>query len=154
MTGSPIVTVNMWLDSPEPGGDVQVPPFVGFVDGPMHWLFNKGSLVKEVRHLSIVASGADELARMDNSSIAAAAHAQITRAIPALRARTLHRSLVVREPRATFSLAPGGPARPGPVTRLKGFYLAGDWTDTGLPGTIEGAVRSGYAAADAVLSAG
>ncbi len=38
---------------------------------------------------------------------------------------------------------------PGPVTRLKGFYLAGDWTDTGLPGTIEGAVRSGYAAADA-----
>ena len=153
MAGSPIVTVNMWLDTTASEREAEVPPFVGFVDGPMHWLFNRGSLVKGVRHLSIVASGADELARMDNSSIAAAAHAQITRAIPALRTRTLRRSLVVREPRATFSLAPGGPARPGPVTRLKGFYLAGDWTDTGLPGTIEGAVRSGYAAADSALSA-
>jgi phytoene dehydrogenase-like protein len=60
----------------------------------------------------------------------------------------------VREPRATFSLAPGAPPRPGPRTPLPGFYLAGDWTDTGLPGTIEGAVRSGHAAADALLADG
>ena len=88
---------------------------------------------------------------MDNASIAEAAHAQIRRAIPALAGRGIERSVVVREPRATFSLAPGGPRRPGCLTGLEGFFLAGDWTDTGLPGTIEGAVLSGHAAADAAL---
>jgi predicted NAD/FAD-dependent oxidoreductase len=151
MTASPIVTVNLWLDSPEALLAGQVPAFVGFVDGPMHWLFNKGSLIKGVRHLSIVASGADELVRMDNAAITEGAHAQIQRAIPALARSAVHRSVVVREPRATFSLAPGGPRRPGCLTGLDGFYLAGDWTDTGLPGTIEGAVLSGHAAADAAL---
>jgi predicted NAD/FAD-dependent oxidoreductase len=150
MTASPIVTVNLWLDLSKPAAS-EVPAFVGFVDGPMHWLFNKGSLIKGVRHLSIVASGADELVRMDNASITEAAHAQIQRAIPALAGRAVERSVVVREPRATFSLAPGGPRRPGSRTGLEGFYLAGDWTDTGLPGTIEGAVLSGHAAADAAL---
>jgi uncharacterized protein with NAD-binding domain and iron-sulfur cluster len=58
---------------------------------------------------------------------------------------------VIREKRATFSLAPGQPPRPGARTPLDGFYLAGDWTDTGLPGTIESAVVSGHRAAQAVL---
>ena len=151
MTASPIVTVNLWLDSAEAMSAGQVPAFVGFVDGPMHWLFNKGRLIKGVRHLSIVASGADELVRMDNAAITAAAHAQIRRAIPALAQSVVERAVVVREPRATFSLAPGGPRRPGCRTGLEGFFLAGDWTDTGLPGTIEGAVLSGHAAADAAL---
>ena len=151
MTASPIVTVNLWLEPPMTVAADEVPTFVGFVDGPMHWLFNKNRLVNGVRHLSLVASGADELLRMDNDSITAAAHGQIQRAIPALASRRLQRSLVVREPRATFSLAPGGPRRPGWLTGINGFYLAGDWTDTGLPGTIEGAVISGHAAADAAL---
>jgi uncharacterized protein with NAD-binding domain and iron-sulfur cluster len=59
--------------------------------------------------------------------------------------------VVVRERRATFSLAPGSPARPPTLTALAGFYLAGDWTDTGLPATIEGAVASGHRAADEVM---
>ena len=62
--------------------------------------------------------------------------------------------LVVREHRATFSVAPDAPPRPGPRTALRGFYLACDWTDTGLPGTIESAVVSGHLAADAVLEQG
>jgi zeta-carotene desaturase len=53
-----------------------------------------------------------------------------------------------------MSLAPGSAPRPGTVTPLSGFYLAGDWTDTGLPATIEGAVLSGHKAADAVLRRG
>jgi uncharacterized protein with NAD-binding domain and iron-sulfur cluster len=61
------------------------------------------------------------------------------------------RSVVVREHRATFSLLPGAPTRPGTETPLSGFYLAGDWTDTGLPGTIESAVVSGHRAAEAVI---
>ena len=57
----------------------------------------------------------------------------------------------MRERRATFSLAPGQPARPATVTGVRGLFLAGDWIDTGLPATIESAVRSGHRAADAVL---
>jgi uncharacterized protein with NAD-binding domain and iron-sulfur cluster len=58
---------------------------------------------------------------------------------------------VVRERRATFSLAPGQPARPTTTTRLEGFFLAGDWIETGLPATIEGAVLSGHRAAKCVI---
>jgi zeta-carotene desaturase len=68
-----------------------------------------------------------------------------------MRRSDLRHAVVVRERRATFSLAPGSPPRPGTRTSLAGFYLAGDWTDTGLPATIEGAVLSGHLAADAVL---
>ena len=59
----------------------------------------------------------------------------------------------MREKRATFSLVPGQPPRPGVITPIKGLYLAGDWIDTGLPGTIESAVVSGHMAARAVLEA-
>jgi uncharacterized protein with NAD-binding domain and iron-sulfur cluster len=70
-----------------------------------------------------------------------------------MRGLQVRRSVVVREPRATFSLAPNGPPRPAARTSLRGLFLAGDWTDTGLPGTIEGAVRSGHAAAEAAMTA-
>jgi uncharacterized protein with NAD-binding domain and iron-sulfur cluster len=62
---------------------------------------------------------------------------------------TLLRASVVREPRATFSLAPGQPARPATRTAVRGLYLASDWVDTGLPATIESAVVAGLAAGDA-----
>jgi uncharacterized protein with NAD-binding domain and iron-sulfur cluster len=71
--------------------------------------------------------------------------------VPTSRKARLLRGTVVREPRATFSLAPGQPERPATVTGLKGFLLAGDWIDTGLPATIESAVRSGHRAADCCL---
>ena len=144
---SPIVTVNLWFDGP-----VTDEPFVGLVHGPMHWVFNKSALYgNQTSHLSVVASGAVELAERENHEITRAAVEQIQTSLPVSRSRRLMRSVVVREHRATFSLAPGAPKRPGPVTPLPGFFLAGDWTDTGLPGTIEGAVVSGHRAADAVL---
>jgi squalene-associated FAD-dependent desaturase len=147
MRSSPIVTVNFWFDGP-----VVSAAFIGLVDGPMNWVFDKSAIVGErANHLSVVASGADELAQLDNNAITALACAQLGRALPRSRERQLLRSVVVREHRATFSLAPGQPARPHTETPLPDFYLAGDWTDTGLPGTIEGAVKSGHAAADAVL---
>jgi uncharacterized protein with NAD-binding domain and iron-sulfur cluster len=65
----------------------------------------------------------------------------------------IERSLVQREAQATFASTPELEAlRPGPATPLPGLLLAGDWTDTGLPATIEGAVRSGLRAADALVS--
>jgi zeta-carotene desaturase len=102
--------------------------------------------------VAVVASGADLLVRQDNDALTAMAVDHMARALPALRARRVRRSVVIREPRATFSLAPGLPPRPQTVTPVRGLFLAGDWTDTGLPGTIEGAAQSGHAAADAALS--
>ncbi len=58
---------------------------------------------------------------------------------------------MIREKHATFSLAAGQPRRPGTETALRGLVLAGDWIDTGLPGTIESAVLSGHLAASAIL---
>jgi hydroxysqualene dehydroxylase len=148
MPSSPIVTVNLWFDGP-----VMSEPFLGLIGGPMHWVFDKSAIFGEsAGHLSIVSSGAGHLTDMENAEVTAAALGQLAASLPAVAGRRLMRSVVVREPRATFSLAPGGPPRPGAETAVAGLYLAGDWTDTGLPGTIEGAVRSGHRAADVVLA--
>jgi len=77
---------------------------------------------------------------------------QLRGAFPAMRDAVVRRGLVVREPRATFSLAPGQPPRPPTRTAVEGLSLAGDWVDTGLPATIEGAVVSGHRAAAAALA--
>jgi zeta-carotene desaturase len=145
MKSSPIVSVNLWFDR-----DVmdRHRPFVGLSDGTMHWMFGRES--RAGSHVSAVASGAVDILRLENDELIARAESDARRALPGARAATLRRALVVREPRATFSLAPDQPPRPATVTALPGFLLAGDWTDTGLPATIEGAVRSGFAAAQKV----
>jgi hydroxysqualene dehydroxylase len=147
----PIVTVNLWFDAPIP--EAANTPFVGLVGGPMHWVFYKSAILGAgTEHVAVVASGADSLLRQDNDTLTKTAVEQMARALPALRERRVRRSVVVREPRATFALAPGLPARPQAETPVRGLFLAGDWTDTGLPGTIEGAVQSGHVAADKALA--
>jgi uncharacterized protein with NAD-binding domain and iron-sulfur cluster len=76
---------------------------------------------------------------------------EVRDALPAARSAALLRGVVVREKRATFSVAPGQPPRPPTRTGVSGLLLAGDWIDTGLPATIEGAVVSGHRAADAAM---
>ena len=139
MTSSPIVTVNLWFDR-----QVIDEPFVGLPGRAMQWVFNKS-------YLSLVSSGATPIVQKLNHELIAAAHEELLEALPAVRAARMVRATVVREPRATFSLAPGQPARPSTETPVQGLYLAGDWIDTGLPATIESAVRSGHRVADAVL---
>jgi uncharacterized protein with NAD-binding domain and iron-sulfur cluster len=73
---------------------------------------------------------------------------ELVAAIPVVREARLVGATVVREPRATFSLAPGQPPRPPTETGAARLVLAGDWIDTGLPATIESAVLSGHRAAD------
>lgn len=109
---------------------------------------------KDTRRLfltTVVASGAEGLLRQANDDLAALAERELRACLPGAAGAVCLRALVVREARATFSLAPGAPARPGTETPVRGFFLAGDWTDTGLPGTIEGAVLSGHRAADAAM---
>ena len=78
----------------------------------------------------------------------AAAEAALRRYFPAMAGATVTRSLVLREPEATFASTPETESlRPGAHTPIHGLFLAGDWTATGLPATIEGAVRSGREAA-------
>lgn len=143
----PIVTVNLWYDRP-----VMDEPFVGLVGRKIHWIFDKRRVFGESSsHLSLVTSAADALAPLSRDELIALAAREVSGALPGARQATLLRGTVVRERRATFSLAAGQPARPSTRTPVPGLFLAGDWIDTGLPSTIESAVQSGHMAAMAVL---
>ena len=144
----PIVTVNLWYDRV-----VMDEPFVGLHGASIHWVFDKRAVFGgSASHLSAVASGARDLVERSNQELVADAAREIGRALPRAGAARLLRGTVVREKRATFSLAPGQPARPATRTIVPGLLLAGDWIDTGLPGTIESAVVSGHRAADEVIA--
>jgi squalene-associated FAD-dependent desaturase len=148
MAASPIATVNLWFDRP-----VTDEAYVGLPGRTMQWLFDKRAIWGGgISHVSIVSSGADSLVSLSNDQLTAIAHQEILEALPRVRSARLLRSTVIRERQATFSLAPGQPRRPSTRTGVRGFYLAGDWIDTGLPATIESAVRSGHRAAEAVIS--
>jgi squalene-associated FAD-dependent desaturase len=145
MESSPIVTVNLWFDR-----QVIDEPFLGLPGRAMQWVFDKRIVFGgSASHLSLVSSGAGPLVQQSNEELIATAHRELLEAIPEIRRARRVRATVVREPHATFSLAPGQPARPVTETGVPGFYLAGDWIDTGLPATIESAVRSGHRAAEA-----
>ncbi|MBA3886609.1 MAG: FAD-dependent oxidoreductase [Acidobacteria bacterium] len=149
MHSMPIVTVNLWYDR-----TVMDDAFVGLPGREMQWVFDKRAVFGEAAsHLSLVSSGATALTGMSAEDLTALAAREVAEALPRARAATLLRSTVVREKRATFSLAPGQPSRPGNVTPVEGLLLAGDWTDTGMPGTIESAVMSGHRAAQTILAA-
>jgi squalene-associated FAD-dependent desaturase len=147
MDPSPILTVNLWFDRP-----LFEETFVGLPGRTMQWVFDKGKAFGNgTSHLCLVSSGPSRAGQLSHDGLVALAHGELVGAFPAAREAKLLRGTVIREPHATFSLAPGQPARPGPVTEVAGLYLAGDWIDTGLPATIESAVRSGHRAADLAL---
>jgi squalene-associated FAD-dependent desaturase len=143
----PIVTVNLWYDRA-----VMEDAFVGLPGRAMQWVFDKRlAFGAAASHLSLVASGAEGLVGEETASLVARAAREVSEALPGARAARLVRGTVIREKRATFSLAPGQPPRPMARTGVRGLVLAGDWIDTGLPGTIESAVMSGHLAADEIL---
>ncbi len=134
---SPIVSFHLWYDRP-----VTDRPFLGLLDSPLQWLFNRGS------HITLVTSGARRLIDLGRAELTRLAAAELARLLPAASGARLVRAHVIKERYATPALPPGaGALRPGPRTPLANLVLAGDWTDTGLPGTIESAVASGHAAA-------
>jgi hypothetical protein len=144
---SPIVTINLWFDRP-----VTSHSFVGLPGRAMQWVFDKRALLGEASsHLSLVSSGATALVGKTNQELVDLALGELRAALPAVSGAALRRAVVVREKRATFSVAPGQPPRPRVDTPIPGLFLAGDWIDTGLPATIEGAVVSGHRAAASAL---
>jgi hydroxysqualene dehydroxylase len=151
-SGSPIVSIDLWLDRV-----VVDRVMLGLRDSEMEWVFDKGRLHGREgapQHLAFIVSAAYRSAPKTNAELVEAAVSALRRYFPAMADASVTRSLVQREAQATFASTPALEAlRPGPVTALPGLFLAGDWTDTGLPATIEGAVRSGLRAADAVEAA-
>jgi zeta-carotene desaturase len=148
-SGSPIVSVDLWLDRV-----VVDRAMLGLRDCEMEWVFDKGRLYGRKgapQHLAFIVSAAYRSAPRTNAELVEAALSALRRYFPAMAGAAVTRSLVQREPQATFASTPELEAlRPGPVTPIGGLFLAGDWTATGLPATIEGAVRSGLRAAEAV----
>lgn len=123
-------------------GEVSI---LGLVGGLAHWLFIRGDIV------SVTVSAADDLAAAPADMIASRLWADVSRALD-MRSAAMPRFRIVKERRATFAQTPAAMRlRAKTRTATANLYLAGDWTDTGLPATIESAVRSGHAAAQAVL---
>ncbi len=139
----PIVNVHFQLRNPPEGFD-QV-PFLGLIGGKAHWLFVRGNIA------AVTVSAARDLAGEANDLIAATLWRDVARALD-MQGAPLPPFRVINEKRATFAATPASLARRhGTSTRYGNLFLAGDWTDTGLPATIEGALRSGYKAADAAI---
>ena len=145
MGAAPIATVNVWFEQP-----VLDEPFVGLVGRTMQWAFDKRvALGSKLSHVALVSSGADSVMQLSNRALVDLAVVELREAVPkAARARVVH-AMAIRERQATFSLAPYEPNRPDTATPVGGLFLAGDWIETGLPGTIESAVASGHRAAAA-----
>ncbi|TVQ32051.1 MAG: FAD-dependent oxidoreductase [Phycisphaeraceae bacterium] len=140
---SPILGVHLWFDGP-----VMRLPAAALVSRPTQWLFRKDSAGARVH---AVISAADEWMGLDEDQIAQRVIEDVRACLPESRAAKLVRSRAVKEKRATFALTPEvQPLRPAP-TGPSGVILAGDYTQTGWPATMEGATISGYAAAEAAM---
>jgi squalene-associated FAD-dependent desaturase len=141
-THSPIVGIHLWFDRP-----LFEEPFAALLDRTIHWAFRKPG---DAGYVQCVVSAARELAELPKEEIVELAVRQLREFFPDSRANLL-RSAVVKEQRATYSAAPGVEGRrPSGRTRFENCFLAGDWTATAWPPTMESAVRSGYRAAEMV----
>ncbi len=136
----PIVDVHLWHDRGSLGFDL-----AALLDSPVQWVFEKAP-----GYLCCSLSAADRHIRQPTAELVRLCWDEVTGAIPPLARATLVRGAATRSPEATF-LAPAGARRPGPATLRPNLAIAGSWTDTGWPDTLESAVRSGRAAAAHLL---
>jgi squalene-associated FAD-dependent desaturase len=146
---APIVNVHVVYDR-----QVTDLPFAAAVNSPVQWFFDRTdtSGLPRGQYLAITVSAADAIIDEPSKSIQQRYVDELARLLPAARRATVVDAFVTRERRATFRQAAGTASlRPGPHSDLDGIWLAGSWTATGWPDTMESAVRSGIAAANAVL---
>ncbi len=150
---SPITGVHLWFDRP-----VCPHEHVVTVGRLIQWVFDHSALQGrsspdgQGQYLQVVISASYDLLPLDKNQILEAVRADLTALWPESRDAQLLRSWVVTEHGATFAVRPGiDSIRPPQRTPIEGLFLAGDWTATGWPATMEGAVRSGYLAAEGIL---
>jgi squalene-associated FAD-dependent desaturase len=173
---SPITGVHLWFDR-----EVMTEPFLTLLDHTTQWVFNKSLLyaagetegrkarpteqvgeggaaegaVPGGQYLQLVISASYDLVPRSRQEIIELCVKELADVLPATREAKLVKATVIKEINATFSPEPGVDRwRPGQKSSVKNLFLAGDWTRTGWPSTMEGAVRSGYLAAEALLADG
>lgn len=142
---SPITGIHLWFDRP-----VTDLPHATLLDRTIQWFFNKAG----GRYLQVVVSASRNLIGLERGKVIGLARRELEEFLPLVGGARLEQAHVVKEVRATFSALPGIEGRRPPVvTAFENLMLAGDWTRTGWPPTMEGAVRSGYLAAETVAAA-
>lgn len=153
---SPITGVHLWFDR-----SVMHRPFLTLLDHTVQWIFNRtalqdvgeGESSSAGQYLQLVISASYNLIPRSRQEIIDLCVKELREVLPASRDARLLKATVVKEVNATVSPRPGSDQwRPAQHTGSSKFFLAGDWTQTGWPSTMEGAVRSGYLAAEAVLA--
>jgi squalene-associated FAD-dependent desaturase len=148
MPTAPITGVHLWFDAPI----TELPH--GILTGRLsQWLFARPNHARDQggHYYQVVISGSHDLAQRSRDDVVAEVQADLAACFPEASQARLIRSRVVTDPFAVFSYRPGL-NRPAQQTAVAGLFLAGDWTDTGWPATMEGAVRSGYLAAERALA--
>jgi squalene-associated FAD-dependent desaturase len=145
---SPISSVHLWFDRP-----VTRLPHAVLVGCRGDWVFNRGEVAPGEFYLQVVKSAVRDARDGGNAKLGAEIVGELGRLFPPVREAKLLRSKVVTEHAATFSAVPGVDRwRPPQASPVPNLAVAGDWTATGWPATMEGAVRSGYLAAEVVLA--
>jgi squalene-associated FAD-dependent desaturase len=150
---APITGVHLWFDR-----EITSLPHAVLVGKLSQWMFNRGRRAATDggspggHYYQVVISASRDLAGRDRDEVIAEIVSELASIWPAARSAKLMRSRMVTEQTAVFSVRPGlDRLRPPQQTSIANLALAGDWTRTGWPATMEGAVRSGYLAAEAVL---
>jgi squalene-associated FAD-dependent desaturase len=145
---SPITSVHLWYDQP-----VLRLPHVVLVDCLGQWVFGRGEVTPGEHYLQVVVSAARMLRGMGQEEVQRRIVEELAHLFPAAAEARLLRIRVVTEQNATFSAVPGVDKwRPSQASPIANLFVAGDWTATNWPATMEGAVRSGYLAAEALLA--
>lgn len=144
---SPITSVHLWFDR----GFCPWPHLVT-LDCLGQWIFNRGEVAPGEHYLQVVVSASRQYRNLGHAEIQRRIEDEIGALFPASRSANRIRARVVTEHHATFSAVPGVDRwRPDQTTPIPNLFLAGDWTRTGWPATMEGAVRSGYLAAERLM---
>lgn len=152
---APITGIHLWLDRV-----ITDLPLAALLDSPLQWIFQKSRLQPETRasvqgsYVELVVSHSVEMVNMSRQQLLDLALSELPRFFPAMYGANVLKSVVVKEVNATFRVPAGiDQFRPSQIGPWKNSFLAGDWTATNWPSTMESAVRSGYLAAEAVCTA-
>ncbi len=148
LSPSPITSGHLWFDRP-----IMNFPHVVLVDCLGQWVFNRGEVTPGEHYVQVVVSAARPLRSLGREEIQRQITDELRLLFPASKTATLLRAKVITEHTATFSAVPGvDDFRPHQASPVANLVVAGDWTQTGWPATMEGAVRSGHLAAEAILA--
>jgi len=149
---SPITGIHLWFDR-----KITELEHAVLLDRTIQWVFHKSKLLNregEGSYVELVVSSSKSLVEMGRQEIIDLAVRELGEFFPIVRQARLEKATVIKEVHATYSPKPGvDEYRPKARTAWPRLFLAGDWTDTGWPATMEGAVRSGYLAAEAIAGA-